>query len=216
MKISGVIFDLDGTLLDSMPYWENVGIGYLTEQGIPVDDPEDLKLKFKTMTLPEAAEYYRQMFDVKDSVEKICRDIAERINDGYRCHAPLKEGVREVLDMFRQKNIPMSIATATEHSLVDLALKRLDIADYFTYVTTCGDLNTSKHVPFIFDECARMMHTAKEETVVFEDSLHSIVTASGAGYPVVGIYDASAQSEEQEIRCLSKQYLKSWKEFTID
>ena len=216
MKISGAIFDLDGTLLDTMPYWEDVGIGFLTDRGIHVDDIEGLKLKFKTMTLAESAEYYRRHFAVEESPEQIYAEITQRITDVYGSLAPLKNGVREVLEHLREKNIPMSIATATAHHLVDLALERLDIQDYFTYVTTCGDLNTSKREPFIFDECARRIGTPKAETVVFEDSLHSIVTAHNAGYPVIGIYDDSAKSEEQQIRPLSAQYLKHWKEFHLD
>ncbi|MDO4173861.1 MAG: HAD family phosphatase [Eubacteriales bacterium] len=215
MKITGAIFDLDGTLLDSMPYWESVGLRYLQEQNIQVMDAAAFALRLKTMTLPEAAEYFRREFGVQAAVEEICTYIDHMIADDYRFRAPLKEGVREMLDALRRQSVRMCVASATNHALVEAALKRLEVMDYFSFVLTCGDLNTSKNLPYIFDECARRLGTRKESTAVFEDSLHCVVTASRAGYPVVGVYDASAASEEQEIRSLSSCYIRAWKEFSV-
>ncbi len=210
MKLKGAIFDLDGTLLDSMPFWETVGTRYLVDRGLPI--PEDLPMRLKTMTLPEAAAYYRADFGIEESVEIICDQINDMIEEDYRSRAPLKAGVRGVLDDLRDRGIPMCIATATDHALVDLAVKRLGIADYFSFIVTCGDLHTSKNKPFIFDECARRLGTQREQTVVFEDSLHCIETASGAGYPVIGVYDASASSEVEQIKPLCRQYLTDWRQ----
>ena len=214
MKLSGAIFDLDGTLLDSMPFWETVGSRYLIDRGIPV--PDDLPLRLKTMTLPEAAEYYRHDFGITESAETICRQISGMIEDDYRRRAPLKSGVRDMLDCMLGRGIPMCIATATDRALVDLAVERLHIADYFSFIVTCGDLNTSKNMPYIFDECARRLGTQKEQTAVFEDSLHCIETASGAGYPVIGVYDASARSEAEQIKPLCRQYLTDWRQFCYE
>lgn len=216
MKLTGAIFDLDGTLLDSMPYWESVGLRYLLEQDIPVTDTVTFALRLKTMTLPEAAEYFRHDFGVQDSVEEICTHINGMIADDYRFRAPLKQGVREMLEMMRQNGVCMCVASATDHKLVEAALKRLEVLDYFSFILTCGDLNTSKNLPYIFDECTRRLGTKKDSTAVFEDSLHCVITASRAGYPVVGVYDASAASEEKEIRSLSCLYIREWKEFPFD
>ena len=211
MKLSGAIFDLDGTLLDSMPFWETVGSRYLIERGIPA--PEDLPLRLKTMTLREAAVFYRQDFGVTESEETICRQVSEMIEEDYRSRAPLKAGARDVLEQLRQRCIPMCIATATDRRLVELALHRLGIFHFFSFIVTCGELNTSKNQPDIFAVCARRLGTQRAETVVFEDSLHCIRTASRAGFPVVGIYDSSADSEREEIRPLCEQYLVNWEDF---
>lgn len=208
MKLKGAIFDLDGTLLDSMPFWGSVGSRYLTNRGIPV--PADLPLRLKTMTLPEAAQYYRHDFGITESEETICRQISEMIEEDYRCRAPLKQGVRNMLTHMHEKGIPMCIATATDRPLVDLAVKRLKLAEYFDFIVTCGDLRTSKNKPDIFDQCAHRMGTQKAQTAVFEDSLHCIETASSAGYPVIGVYDASASSETEQIKPLCCQYLTDW------
>lgn len=212
MKLSGAIFDLDGTLLDSMPYWETVGARYLMERDIPIPDMEQLGLRLKTMTLPEAAEYYRRDFGVSESAETICAQICDMIEEDYRSRAPLKDGAMDMLDSMRRDGVHMCVATATDHRLVEMALKRVGAIDYFDFIVTCGDLHTSKNQPYIFDECRRRLGTPKEETVVFEDSLHCVVTASQAGYPVVGVYDASAASESQQIRSLCCQYITNWAE----
>lgn len=212
MKLAGAIFDLDGTLLDSMPYWETVGSRYLLERDIPIPDIEQFMLRLKTMTLPEAAEYYRQDFGVTEPEEVICAQISDMIEEDYRSHAPLKDGVREVLDGMRRRGVHMCVATATDRRLVEMALKRVDVIEYFDFILTCGDLNTSKNQPYIFDECRRRLGTPKEQTAIFEDSLHCVTTASRAGYPVVGVYDASAASEARQIRSLCCQYITNWAE----
>ena len=169
------------------------------------------KLLFKVLNSGD----FMKDVDFNQDYHKVAPAICER-GLRYDLTVPFARFVVQHRDQITFPFRPMSIATATAHHLVDLALERLDIQDYFTYVTTCGDLHTSKREPFIFDECARQIGTAKEETVVFEDSLHSIVTAHDAGYPVIGVYDDSAKSEEQQIRPLSTQYLKNWKEFHLD
>ncbi len=214
MKVQGAIFDLDGTLLDSMPFWETVGSRYLEERNIPI--PDDLPLRLKTMTLTEAAEYYRGIFGITEPVDTICRQISDMIAEDYRSRAPLKAGVRTMLDNLREKGIPMCIATATGRELVEMALDRLEIGDYFSFLLTCGDLNTSKNQPYIFDECARRLGTPKAQTVIFEDSLHCIETATRAGYPVVGVYDNSARSEVDMIRPLCRQYIMDWEDFCYE
>lgn len=214
MKLSGAIFDLDGTLLDSMPFWETVGSRYLTDRNILIPDTEQFNLRLKTMTLTEAAEYFREEFGVAESVETICSQVTKMIEEDYRSHAPLKNGVLDMLDNMRQHGVHMCIATATDYELVEMALKRVGILNCFQFIVTCRQLHTTKNLPYIFDECMHRLGTPKQETIVFEDSLHSIITASKAGYPVVGVYDASAASEIEAIKPLCLQYLMGWDEFS--
>ncbi|WP_432620140.1 HAD hydrolase-like protein, partial [Butyricicoccus sp.] len=105
---------------------------------------------------------------------------------------------------------------ATDHTLVEAALRRVGVLDYFSFILTCGDLQTSKNLPYIFDTCTERLGTDKRTTAVFEDSLHCVITASGAGYPVVGVYDESAKTETEEIRRLSRCFLYNWKELDFD
>ncbi len=216
MKLTGAIFDLDGTLLDSMPYWASVGMRYLEEQHMTVPDVEQLALRIKTMTLPEAADYFRSDYGVQESQEAICARINHMIEDDYRLRAPLKAGAREMLEQMKKRGVRMCVASATDHTLVEAALRRVGVLEYFSFILTCGDLQTSKNLPYIFDTCTERLGTDKRTTAVFEDSLHCVITASGAGYPVVGVYDESAKTETEEIRRLSRCFLYRWEELNFD
>ena len=216
MELTGAIFDLDGTLLDSMPYWASVGTRYLEEQHVVVPDIEQLALRIKTMTLPEAADYFRSDYGVQEPQDAICARINHMIEDDYRLRAPLKAGTKEMLEQMKQRGVKMCVASATDHALVEAALRRVGVLEYFSFILTCGDLQTSKNLPYIFDTCTERLGTDKRTTAVFEDSLHCVITASGAGYPVVGVYDDSAKTETEEIRRLSRCFLNNWEELDFD
>lgn len=211
MTFRGAIFDLDGTLVDSMPCWDTVGSRYLIERNIPV--PEDLALRLKTMTLEEAAVFYRQDFGITESVKEICDGISAMITRDYRERIPLKPDILPVLDTLQSHAVRMCVCTATPRNLVLPCLERLGLTPYFDFVVTCGDYHTSKNQPDIFDICTRRLGTPKADTVVFEDSIHCARTLYRAGYRTVGIYDDSAKTEAKEMRPLCEAYLMSWKEF---
>lgn len=138
------------------------------------------------------------------------------IEDDYRLRAPLKAGAREMLEQMKKRGVRMCVASATDHTLVEAALRRVGVLEYFSFILTCGDLQTSKNLPYIFDTCTERLGTDKRTTAVFEDSLHCVITASGAGYPVVGVYDESAKTETEEIRRLSRCFLYRWEELNFD
>ena len=215
IQLRGAIFDMDGTLLDSMPCWETVGLRYLLDRQIPVPDIDGLARRLKTTTLPQAAKLYQEEFGITDSSAHICADITAMIARDYRETAPLKPHVPELLQRMKQAGIAMCIATATDRTLAEAALRRLHVLSYFDFIHTCQELNTSKHLPLIFDRSAQRMGIARSDTVVFEDALHSIQTAVRAGYRAVGIYDNSAREEREEIRSLCTCYVDDWDELRI-
>ena len=203
-NISGVIFDVDGTLLDSMHIWERVEIDYLESQGItPRPGMNELLRSYSEM---EVAIYFRAEYGVKESVEEIIASRHRLISDFYFNRATLKSGVIPVLDALRARGIRMCVATATDKSLIVPALRHCGVHDFFGKVFTCGEERTSKSSPDIFIRAADFLGTDVCNTLVVEDALYAIVTAKRAGFPVAAVYDLSADDQQDEIKELCDYY----------
>ncbi len=210
MKIEGAIFDLDGTLLDSMGIWDRAGEDFLLSLGIT--PRENLAETLKEMSLAQAAEYLQDTYGVSKSVDEIIRDVCHLVEDFYIEKVPLKKGVKEVLEKLSKNHVKMCVATASERRLVDLALTRCGVRQHFTEIFTCNELGLGKDSPDIYEMARAHLGTPKENTFVFEDAIHAIRTAKAAGFPVVGIFDAS-EKDQETVRSLSDYYLESFMKF---
>lgn len=212
MKFDGAIFDMDGTLLDSMPAWQDIGERYLRSIGIVPD--ADISDKLREMRLFEAAGYVNERYSLgKDSMQ-IIREINSMLEDFYFNRAELKPGVINLLDCLECLGVKMCIATATESYLAAAALKRNGIFKYFSKIFTCGELGISKNHPDIYLRAAEFMGTEIRNTLVFEDAFHAVKTASEAGFTVAAVYDRSSESHRDEIMCISDFYLERIDSFT--
>ena len=193
-NFTGAIFDLDGTLLDSMQIWEDVGEKYLLSQGVKPE--EDLRETLRTMSLRQAAEYCQKNYKIEKTIEEIIEGVTEIVEDFYKKDAALKPGVKEFLESFFTKDVKMCVATASEKELVEGALTRCGVRDYFVDILTCSQVGCGKDQPVIYEEALKILGTEKSKTLVFEDSLHAITTAKQAGFTVVGVYEPSEQDQE--------------------
>ena len=212
MKISGAIFDVDGTLLDSMSIWDTIGADYLRSIGyIP---RENLNEIFKNMSLLQAAEYYRNEYGVTLRVEEIMSGVNAMLEQFYQYEAPLKPGAAELLARLRQNRVKLCIATATDRYLVEAALKRCKALSYFGEVFTCHEVGHGKDEPDIFEAALRFLGTERAETVVFDDALYAIRTAKEAGFPIAAVYDTHEKSQT-EVRALSDFYLENLSRFDL-
>lgn len=207
-RIEGVIFDLDGTLLDSMPWWENLGENYLIARG--KTPAPDIRRHFKRMTLEQSAVFLREEYGLAESVEAICRGILDGIEHAYRDVIPLKPGVVEMLDALAAANVRMCVATATERHCAQAALKRLGVLDRFSSIFTCSEAGASKTEPLVFEAALAHLDTPRERTAVMEDSLHAIETAHAAGFPTIAVFEPSAAPEADAIETLADVYLRSF------
>lgn len=183
------IFDLDGTLVDSMPMWHTVADKYIEGKGLVPE--KNLWDNVKRLTETETAKYFIENYGLKESVEKICGEVETIIFAEYKKNVPMKENAENFLSLLKERGVPIALATATDRKCVMSCLERLGIKDYFTVIHTCLDLNTSKYKPLIFEKCAMDCGVAKEDAFVFEDALHCIRTAKEAGFNVVALYDKS-------------------------
>ncbi|MCR4890067.1 MAG: HAD family phosphatase [Ruminococcus sp.] len=197
--IKGVIFDLDGTLIDSMGIWYNVDRKFLLEHGV-TDPPADISDKVKKMTIEESSAYFINEFGMDCTVDDVKQRIEELVRVEYEENIPLKAGVTELLDVLDSKGIPYGVATATYKKLAEAALKRCGIYDRFAFVLTDREYPKGKKFPDIFLGGAERLGTSPAETLVAEDSLHCIETAKNAGFVTAGFYDAASDADWDSIK----------------
>ena len=205
MRIRGAIFDVDGTLLDSMFIWDTIGETYL--RSIGYQPKENLNETFKNMSLHQAARYYQTEYGVTQSIDEIMDGVNAMLERYYRFEAPLKPGAAELLERLRQSGVRLCIATATDRHLVEAALNRCGVLSCFGEIFTCNEVGHGKDEPDIFEAALRFLGTEKSETVVFDDSLYAIRTAKETGFPVAAVYD-SHEKEQDKVRLLADIYLK--------
>ena len=193
--IKGAIFDFDGTLVDSMFIWDTFGEDYLRTLG--KEPKENLTETFKTFTLEQAAEYYREHYGVSLSVGEIVDGVNEMVSEIYRTKVALKKGVLEFLRDLRSKGVKMCVATVTDRPIVEDVLVSLGIRDFFVEILTCAELGCNKETPHIYRAALEVLGTKKDETVVFEDALHALITAKKDGFKVAAVYDRHERHQTQ-------------------
>lgn len=188
-KITAAVFDVDGTLLDSMPVWNDIGELYLKSIGLTAR--EGLGVALHTMSLEQGAAYLKEEYRLQKEIPEIVREVLKIVADFYRMEAPLKPGVKETLECLKQKQIKMAVATSGNRELIEAALDRNGVLGYFGKIFTCTETGAGKDEPQIYLEAAQFLGSRQEETLVFEDALHAAETAKKAGFVVVGVYDDS-------------------------
>ncbi len=205
--LKGAIFDFDGTLVDSMFIWDTIGEDYLRSVG--KEPHENLKEAFMTLTLEEAAEYYREHYGVTLSVKEIVDGVNGMIEEIYRTKVTLKKGVADYLNFLKENGVKMCVATVTDRYLVEETLERLGIRHCFSKVFTCAEVGCGKDKPIIYRKAQEYLGTAKEETYVFEDSLFALKTANNDGFNTVGVYDRH-ENRQDELKKLADYYIQDF------
>lgn len=205
--LKGAIFDLDGTLLDSMFIWDTIGEDYLRTLG--KEPHEDLREAFMPLTLEEAAEYYREHYGVTLSVREIVDGVNAMVEGIYRTKVTLKPGIEEYLRWLKENGVKMCVATVTDRYLVEETLERLGIRHYFSEIFTCAEVGFGKDKPIIYRKALEHLGTKKDETVVFEDALFALRTAKADGFTAVGVYDKH-ESGQDELRHLADYYIRDY------
>ncbi len=204
--IAGAVFDVDGTLLDSMSIWDTVGADYLRSIGFK--PKENLNEVFKDMSLDQAARYYQTEYGVTLSVEEITEGVNALLEDFYRHRAALKLGAGELVRELSRRGVKLCVATATDRYLVEAALERCGVLSCFGRIFTCGEVGHGKNEPHIFEAALRFLGTVREETLVFDDALYAVRTAKKAGFPVAAVYDSHEKGQAQ-VRALADVYLEN-------
>lgn len=208
--IRGAIFDVDGTLLDSMGIWEVAGVRYL--ENIQVEPEPGLSKILYPMTIEEGVAYTKEHYNLPQSAEEITQGLLMVVRDFYYKEVRAKKDVIEFLEKLYTNKIPMIIATAGHKEYAEAALKRLGMDYYFQEIRTCSELGRGKHEPEIYLQCASIVGRKPEEIMVFEDAGYAIETAKNAGFITVGIRDMSNGDDWQQIRETADYVLEDWSE----
>ncbi len=211
--MTGAIFDLDGTLLDSMAIWDNFGADYL--QARDIVPPADLNQTLKPMSLLQAVDYFKEIFRLTDTAEEMMRQFSDQIEKKYAAEVKLKPHVAEFLADLKSRNVRMCVATATDRRQAEAALKNLGILHYFSFILSCTDAGSGKDRPEIFEQALERLGTEKRQTVVFEDALHAVMTAKQAGFRVVGVEDFSAGDDAEQIKKTADYYIRDFSECEV-
>jgi HAD superfamily hydrolase (TIGR01509 family) len=215
MKLNYAIFDLDGTVLDSLPIWDNLGVDMLRSQGYDPDPALGRQLKIMTMT--DGAQLCKDLFQMPQSIEEIAALVEDQAKLAYNTVIGPKPGAENFLKRLKEAGIPMFIATNTRRDLVEDGLRRNGLLSYFEGIITCPEVGQGKKEgPAVYEEALRLLGGTKEEAVVFEDALHPIRTAKKAGFRIAAIYDTSSEGEHEEIRALSDYYFHSYDEILLE
>ncbi len=206
-KIKYAIFDADGTLMDSMHIWDTVDSAFLMMHGI---EPKDKRL-FRKYGYFNTINRMIEDYNLNMTFDEVKAQIMKILEYYYENVAAAKEGVREFLKTLRDNGVHCVVATATDRYLMEPALERNGLLEYFDAVFTTREVGLSKHEPDVF-YIARDFMKADDNLFVFEDAAYAIDTAKKAGFRVVAIEDFSAEDEREHIVETADYYVKEYSE----
>lgn len=205
-----VIFDLDGTLVDSMWMWKEIDREYLGRYGISL--PDDLQGSVEGMSFSETACYFKERFQIPESLEQIKRTWNEMAWEKYEKQVPLKTGAMKFLSLLRERKISMAIATSNSRELVEMVTKVHGIYDYFSVIVTGCDVQKGKPAPDVYLKAAEEITVRPEDCLVFEDIVQGIMAGKNAGMRVCAIEDKYSAFQEEKKRALADYYICTYDE----
>ena len=207
-NIRAVLFDLDGTLVDSMWMWKEIDIEYLGSRHLPL--PEDLQRAIEGMSLTETAVYFKWRFDLPDDLEKIKREWMDMAREKYRSQVPLKPGAREFLEELRRRKIRTGIASSNGMEMIRTVLKSQQVENMFDSVHTCCEVKQGKPGPDIYQLVAGELQVPARECLVLEDVPMGILAGRRAGMKTCAVEDAASLDQREEKRRLADYYIRDF------
>lgn len=208
--IKAILFDIDGTLIDSMPIWDELGARYLMSRGI-TPEPDLGNILFP-MTIDEGVTYLKTRYRLDEEKETIRAGLMKTVDDFYRYEVPLKDGAAEFLARTASAGIPMVLTTIGEPSQEEAALTRLRVRKYFRGMYVCEEYHTTKKEPLIYQIAARELGVKPEHTLVVEDMLQAIRAAESAGFRTLAVADEASSADREELIRTADRFIDSFRE----
>lgn len=209
-KIQAVIFDMDGTLIDSMWMWESIDVEYLGRYGISL--PPTLQREIEGKSFSETAAYFKERFQIPDEIDKIKSDWNQMAWEKYENEVTVKEGVFSFLKYLKKCGIKTGIATSNSVELAEMVLDKRGLTTYFDAIHTSCEVKRGKPYPDIYEFVAEKLGVQPEHCLVFEDVVHGILAGKAANMKVCAVYDDYSKEQDEEKRRLADYYIKSFEE----
>lgn len=206
--IEAVLFDLDGSLVDSMWIWRDIDIEYLGKFGISL--PEKLQADIEGMSFTETAVYFKERFKIPDSVEQVKEDWNRMAWNKYTHQVPLKKGAREFLEHCHENGIKLGIATSNSRELVENVISVHGLTGYFDSIVTACEVDKGKPAPDVYLEAAKRCGAVPEKCLVFEDIVAGIMAGKSAGMKVCAVEDAYSRHQDAEKKRLSDYFITDY------
>lgn len=206
--IKGAIFDLDGTILDSMGIWQKVDEDFFARRGMPV--PDGYTQKVKHMTMPQCALYTKELACLPESVDEICREWHDMTLQEYSLRVKAKPGAAQYISRLKSEGIKIGVATVITEELYRPALIRNGLYAMFDAFANTHEVIRGKGYPDVYLLAAERMDVKASECVVFEDILTGIRGAKSGGFFTVGVYDRSSHSDSAEIKREADGYISDF------
>ena len=208
MSFKGAIFDLDGTLFESMHVWRNIDIEFLSKRGLEV--PLDYLDKIISLNFDEAALFTIERFGFNETKEEIIKEWFDMAIYAYGHDVGLKPHALEYLEYLKYKNIPMAVATSSDEALYLATFENLKLTSYFNKIVTSGEIGCGKNKPDIYIEAANRLSLKPSECVVFEDIYHGMKSAQSAGFFTVIMEDESSVRQREQLKAEADIYITDY------
>ncbi len=213
MRFKAAIFDMDGTLLESMHIWQNLAPDFLKKHRI--DPGKDFAIHSSIPSVRGAVDYMIKTFSLDLDPEAETAAIYASLDEFYRKQVKVKPGIKKLLDKIVDSGIRCGVLTATEPDLAALALESTGLAEYFSgRILSGAEHKISKSTPLPFQMMCEILQSSPENTVVFEDALYAARCAAGTGFAVAAIYDPS-EPAQADLAGIANWYCKNWNDFPL-
>ncbi len=207
-NVKAVIFDLDGTLVDSMGIWKEIDIEYLGKRGHEL--PEDLQRSIEGMSFSETAHYFKERFQLEDTIDEIKSAWNQMAWDKYSNEILFKTGAKEFVHFLKNNGIKTGIATSNSIELVQAVLRNHDMEQHFDSIHTSCEVKQGKPAPDIYELVAKDLEVNPSECLVFEDIPQGIMAGKNAGMKVCAVSDTYSESVVEKKKELSDYYINDY------
>ncbi|WP_297637780.1 HAD family phosphatase [uncultured Clostridium sp.] len=209
-NIEAVIFDLDGTLIDSLDIWHQIDIDYLSSKNLEV--PPNLHSEIGHLSFVQTAHYFKNRFNLNDSIEILLETWNSMALEQYTYNTPLKPGALKFLTYLKSHGFKIGLATSNSTILLTAALKQNNIFDFFDAITTTSEVDKGKDHPDVYLLAANKLNTDPKNCLVFEDILPAVKGAKSANMHVIAIEDKESLKDKHELISLSDNYIQNYNE----